>query len=165
MMLLYHGSNQPIERIDLTRGLPDKDFGQGFYLTHLRHQAERMALSKCQRSKEQVPTVTVFEYNEEEANRQKLRIKDFGVKPTEAWAKFVLNNRHASRTGFVHNYDIVVGPVANDTVATQLRLFEMDYISLRQLVRRLSFPLLNSQHFFGTERAIQFLNKVDIITL
>ena len=37
MMLLYHGSNQPIERIDLTRGLPDKDFGQGFYLTHLRH--------------------------------------------------------------------------------------------------------------------------------
>lgn len=38
MMRLYHGSDQEISEIDLTRGLPDKDFGQGFYLTHLRHR-------------------------------------------------------------------------------------------------------------------------------
>ena len=36
MIRLYHGSNQEIGEIDLSRGLPDKDFGQGFYLTHLR---------------------------------------------------------------------------------------------------------------------------------
>ena len=41
MTRLYHGSNQEIGEIDLSLGMPDKDFGQGFYLTHLRHQAER----------------------------------------------------------------------------------------------------------------------------
>lgn len=49
MITLYHGSNTVIDEIDLRLGMPDKDFGQGFYLTHLRHQAERMALSKCKR--------------------------------------------------------------------------------------------------------------------
>ena len=42
MTRLYHGSNQEIGEIDLSLGMPDKDFGQGFYLTHLRHQAERL---------------------------------------------------------------------------------------------------------------------------
>ena len=84
MIMLYHGSNQEIGEIDLQLGLPDKDFGRGFYLTHLRKQAERMALSKCQRMMGK-PTVTVYEYDEEEARRQKLRIKVFD-KPTEAWA-------------------------------------------------------------------------------
>ena len=41
MIMLYHGSNQEIGEIDLQLGLPDKDFGRGFYLTHLRKQAER----------------------------------------------------------------------------------------------------------------------------
>ena len=32
-MILYHGSNQDIKEIDLTKTRPNKDFGQGFYLT------------------------------------------------------------------------------------------------------------------------------------
>lgn len=111
------------------------------------------------------PFVTVYEFDEEQAKRLKLRMKIFNSQPTEAWARFVLENRHASRTGFTHNYDIVIGPVANDTVATQLRLFEMEYITMRQLVKRLSFPLQNSQHFFKTEKAIQLLKKIDVIKL
>jgi hypothetical protein len=164
MTRLYHGSNQEIGEIDLSLGLPDKDFGQGFYLTHLRHQAERMALSKCSRSQGKTPTVTVYEFDEEEARRQKLRIKVFD-KPTEAWAKFVNDNRHASRTGFTHQYDIVIGPVANDSMATQFRLFEEGYITLRQLASKITFPKDNSQHFFATERAVSLLRKVEVITL
>ena len=163
MTRLYHGSYQEIGEIDLSLGLPDKDFGQGFYLTHLRHQAERMALSKCQRTKGS-PTVMVYDFDEEEAKRQKLRIKVFD-KPTEAWAKFVDNNRHASRTGFSHRYDIVIGPIANDSMATQFRLYEQGYITLRQLARKITFPLNNSQHFFATERAIRLLHKVEVINL
>ena len=55
MTTLFHGSNIPIDEIDLSKGMLDKDFGQGFYLTHLKHQAERMALSKCQRAKTGTP--------------------------------------------------------------------------------------------------------------
>ena len=110
------------------------------------------------------PTVTVYEYDEEEARRQKLRIKVFD-KPTEAWAQFVDNNRHASRTGFTHKYDIVIGPIADDSMAMQFRLYEQGFISLRQLARKITFPQQNSQHFFATDRAIRLLKKVEVITL
>ena len=30
-MILYHGTNEDITTIDLTRGLRHKDFGKGFY--------------------------------------------------------------------------------------------------------------------------------------
>ncbi|MBQ9640626.1 MAG: DUF3990 domain-containing protein [Bacteroidaceae bacterium] len=163
MITLYHGSNQEIGEIDLSCGLPDKDFGQGFYLTHLRKQAERMALSKCQRMKG-VPTVTVYEFDEAEARAAKLRVKVFD-KPSEAWAQFVTNNRHASRTGFTHQYDIVVGPIADDSMALQFRLYEEGYITLRQLARKITFPQQNSQHFFATKRAADLLHKVEVFTL
>lgn len=38
-MKLYHGSNLSIQNIDLSKGQKYKDFGQGFYTTHLREQA------------------------------------------------------------------------------------------------------------------------------
>lgn len=46
MTRLYHGSNQEIGEIDLSLGLPDKDFGQGFYLTHLRQLASKITFPK-----------------------------------------------------------------------------------------------------------------------
>lgn len=42
-MLLYHGSNTDIKEIDLAMCRPYKDFGQGFYLTVMKEQAEKMA--------------------------------------------------------------------------------------------------------------------------
>lgn len=32
-MILFHGSNVPIEIIDLSKSRPGKDFGRGFYLS------------------------------------------------------------------------------------------------------------------------------------
>jgi hypothetical protein len=43
-MILYHGSNIKIIDVDLSKARPFKDFGQGFYLTEIREQAERMAV-------------------------------------------------------------------------------------------------------------------------
>ena len=45
-MILYHGTNEDIEAIDLNRGLRHKDFGKGFYLTPDRNTAIRMAQKK-----------------------------------------------------------------------------------------------------------------------
>lgn len=42
-MRLYHGSNMMIEKIDLSKCKPYKDFGRGFYLTEIKEQAEKMA--------------------------------------------------------------------------------------------------------------------------
>ncbi len=42
MIYLYHGSTVNIERIDLSKSRPNKDFGSGFYLSEDRQQALRM---------------------------------------------------------------------------------------------------------------------------
>ena len=42
MIQLYHGSTVNIERIDLQKSRPNKDFGRGFYLSADRQQAWRM---------------------------------------------------------------------------------------------------------------------------
>lgn len=43
MITLHHGSNVAIDAIDLSKGMKDKDFGKGFYLTDIRSQAKEMA--------------------------------------------------------------------------------------------------------------------------
>jgi len=70
-----------------------------------------------------------------------------------------MNNRKASETGFKHDYDIVVGPIANDGVAFQLQRYARRIISLDTLVKELSYRKLNRQYFFGTEKAISKLIK------
>ena len=47
MLKLYHGSNVRIERIDLSVGHINKDFGKGFYLTDIKTQADEMAKRKA----------------------------------------------------------------------------------------------------------------------
>ena len=42
-MMLYHGSNQTIDEIDLRKSRPNKDFGRAFYLSPIKSQAMDMA--------------------------------------------------------------------------------------------------------------------------
>ena len=155
-MKLYHGSNMPIEAIDLKKCHPYKDFGRGFYLTAVRSQADDMALRRTRMSGQGEPTVTTFDFNEDWLKNQALRVKLFPQVSVE-WAEFVLNNRDIQRVGFVHDYDIVVGPVADDTVAFQLRRYLMGVISLENLVNELTYKKLNNQYYFGSELAISKL--------
>lgn len=39
-MILYHGSTITIDRIDLSKSRPNKDFGVAFYLSANKEQAE-----------------------------------------------------------------------------------------------------------------------------
>ena len=48
-MILYHGSNCDIDKVDLAKCKPYKDFGQSFYLTTLVSQAKEMAQKVAER--------------------------------------------------------------------------------------------------------------------
>lgn len=61
-MILYHGSNISIDRIDLDKCRPYKDFGKGFYLTDIYQQADRMAARTVRMYKGE-PVVTSFLIN------------------------------------------------------------------------------------------------------
>ena len=46
-MRVYHGSYTKIDKIDLSRCVPNKDFGQGFYVTKFRHHANEIDESQA----------------------------------------------------------------------------------------------------------------------
>ena len=152
-MKLYHGSNTKIEKIDLSKCRPYKDFGQGFYLTEIKEQAEKMA-SRTAHIYEGEPVVTEFEFDESALT--KLSVKQFD-EPNEEWALFVLANRNKESQQPTHSYDIVIGPVADDDIAQLFRNFNDGYINLTMLVEGLKYKKVSSQYFFHTEAATKYL--------
>ena len=75
-MILYHGSNQQIVTIDLSKGKKFKDFGQGFYTTHIKKQAEYWSRRITDRFGG-TPTVTMFDFDIDAVFTSGLNIKVF----------------------------------------------------------------------------------------
>lgn len=157
-MRLYHGSNGPIESVDISKGRKYKDFGQGFYTTHLRDQAEFWSVRIARRFGGS-PTITEFDFNLDDAIKAGLNVKIF-ENPDREWALFVMANRRQDGMDFSHNYDIVIGPVADDKMARLFGLYDMEIIDLDAVVAGLIYKDLNSQYFFATERSLNYLKRV-----
>ena len=141
--IIYHGSNVVVNTPKvLTHGYY-KDFGYGFYCTDLEKQAKRWALVKKKNH-----VVNVYTYTEQ----NDLKVLKFN-EMTEKWLDFVV----ACRRGQEHAYDIVEGPMADDTI--------WDYIEdyLRGAITREAFWVLakfkypTHQIVFCTERALSSL--------
>lgn len=157
-MILYHGTNTEFEQIDLKKSKPNKDFGQGFYLSADYAQAMSMAQTKVAQLEYGTPIVLVYEIDE--AKMESLDIIHFH-EYTEEWAKFILMNRRNNTAEPAHNHDIVFGPIADDRVGVQLWKFETNTIDLPTLVRNLQHMKgITFQYFFGTEKAIKLLKRV-----
>ena len=146
-MILYHGSNIPIEEIDFAKCRPYKDFGRGFYLTDIEEQAVRMATRTAKMYKG-TPVVTAFDFDMERAMKSELMIKRFDA-PSAEWAHFVMRNRDLNVKQPCHNYDIVIGPIADDTVGVQIRRFIMGYLSASALVEELRFRGDHAVQYFS----------------
>ena len=161
MITLYHGSNVSIEQIDLSLSRKGKDFGCGFYLNANRQQAMDMAIRTTLRMRSGTPTVTAFLFDESILNQSGLNVKIFDDYSVE-WAEFVLMNRKNTSDTPAHPYDIVIGPIANDTVGVQIRRFIMGYISMERLIEELKYRGNHSvQYFFGTPKAINLLHRTE----
>ena len=157
-MILYHGTNVDFEEIDLSKSMPYKDFGRGFYLTDILPQAQRMAARKSHR----FGTAIVQAYEVEDAVIKGLagcRIKIF-KKPNEEWAMFILNNRKRSIPPFEHDYDIICGLVADDGIAYILTRFEEGTLPLADALRELKYAHLSSQYCFCTPLSIKYLKRI-----
>lgn len=160
-MRLYHGSNVEIDTIYLRRGRRGKDFGQGFYLSADMKQAQMMAERTVGREESGKPTVTVFEFDESVLDTP----SDYNVKVfdgySKEWAEFIMQNRHNRESKQVHDFDIVFGPIADDKVGLQINRYQLRYIPMDELIRQLSFIRPTFQYYFGTERAVKLLRKVE----
>lgn len=157
-MKLYHGTNVNFNEIDLSMCKPNKDFGRGFYLTDIRKQALDMAIRRCDLEKKGTPVVLEYEFNESLLISGDMKVKRFEEVCGE-WAEFIFANRKAQERS-IHDYDIVIGPVADDGVVFQLNLYQQHFITLEQLVQGLKYRKLNRQYFFGTPLAISKLQRL-----
>ena len=90
-MRLYHGTNKTFDEIDLHKSKPNKDFGQGFYLSPNFEQALNMAKIKTEQQQEGTPIVMEFEADEAEIKKMHtLHFDDY----SKQWAEFILANRN-----------------------------------------------------------------------
>ncbi len=159
-MKLYHGSNVIIDHPDLSRSKPYKDFGRGFYLSAVYEQAIARAKQVADLMQEGNPCVSIFEWDKTASESDGLSIKVFDDYSSE-WAEFVLANRDRRREHPVHDYDIVVGPIADDSVTYQLRRYTEGDISMERLIEELKYAKgLTIQYYFGTEKSLTYLRKI-----
>lgn len=158
-MKLYHGTVYEFSEIDLLRSKSAKDFGKGFYLSTDRQQAENWARFKALQY-ELTPMVYEYDFDERLLEHGTLKVKRFD-EYTEEWAKFVFDNRQNLSDINIYDFDIVIGPIANDKVGVQIRNYFEGNITFEVFLERLKYMKgVTIQYFFGTKEAIKHLKRL-----
>lgn len=124
-----------------------------FYTTTSPEQAESLVRSRIGKKMWSKGYVNTYFFDTDRA-KDCLKIKQFDG-ATEEWVDFVLQNRIVD--GFEHDYDIVIGPVANDNVYRQFALFEGGIISKQSLIAELMTYKLVDQYLFHTKSSLKYL--------
>ena len=143
-MKLYHGSNIEVVDPEIRKVGYHKDFGYGFYCTIYEKQAQRWALTKRPDH-----IVSVYEYQESENDCRLLSFREM----TDEWLDFVVD----CRRGVVHDYDIVEGPMADDTIWDYVEDFIAGNITREAFWVLVKFKYPTHQIVFCSERALKTL--------
>ena len=152
-LTVFHGTIKRFECVDLKKSHNRRDFGMGFYTTVLEKQAKEWAYRLSLREK--TSGYYVYQYNfSEEAN---LKIKRFDELNQE-WLEFVRDNR--SMGGLRHDYDVVIGPVADDNTMETIQLYISGILTTNEAVERLRYNKVNNQISFHTEKALKSLKLI-----
>lgn len=157
MMKLYHGSNVRIEGIDLAQCNPYKDFGQAFYLTADRSQPLDVANARVDIFGGE-PVVNEYLFDETLLSDGTLAFKSFDAY-SEEWADFVYLHRDETHVPpYMHGFDVVYGPIANDRVGLQIRNYRLGNIDKQEFLRRLRYMKgITCQYAFCTPCAVEKL--------
>ena len=139
-MEIYHGSTVIVENPEIRIEKFNKDFYFGFYCTIMEDQAIRWATRFGD------GIVNVFEY----VPNDSLKILKF-EKMTEEWLDFII----ACRSGTPHDWDIVEGPMADDTIYNYIQEFQDGKISREAFWTLAKFRYPTHQISFNTEKALE----------
>jgi hypothetical protein len=157
-MTLYHGSNTIVDKPQILPHNKLLDFGNGFYTTTNRRQAENFTKNVVKRSGgEQI--VNIYEFDAKNALPELKRLH-FKTADKE-WLEFVRQNRRGSYKG--EQYDIISGPVADDRVFRTLVLYEDGTFSMNEVLERLDAFKLYNQIVFMTPKGLSFLRFIEAL--
>ncbi|MDR0937885.1 MAG: DUF3990 domain-containing protein [Mediterranea sp.] len=145
-MELFHGSNVAIRQPEILTSGFYKDFGYGFYCTLLEKQARRWASTK-----RPARVVSGYAYTPDKS----LDILVFET-TTEEWLDFVV----ACRSGKPHAFDIVEGPMADDTIWDYIEEFVAGNITREAFWALMKFKRPTHQIAFCTDRALRTIRFI-----
>lgn len=155
-MIIYHGSNMIVEKPRIIEQNRFLDFGTGFYTTTNKSQAENFAV-KVTKRRGGKPILNIYEIDDNFLN---YKIKEFET-PNEEWLDFVSNNRN----GVYYNeeYDLIIGPVANDDVYRTFQLYLLGLLNKNQTLEALKIKKLFNQYVFKTNNIISCLKFIKAV--
>ena len=142
-ILLYHGSKEEVVYPEIRITRYTKDFSWGFYCTNSYQQAYRWA---DRRSADGI--VNVYRYVE----NPDLKILRF-PEMSDEWLDFIAK----CRAGETHPYDIVEGPMADDTIWDYVNGFTSGQISREAFWALAKFKHPTHQISFHTVNALHCL--------
>lgn len=151
MIILYHGSNKPVENPKILESKRALDFGAGFYLTSSINQAEKWAKSVTLRRGIGKPILNIFEFNE---NVNDLKVLKF-EKANGDWLDYVVKNR--KKMPLTENYDLIIGPVANDSTLPVINDYMDGKYTKEEAINHLLPQNMKDQFAFATEKALKYL--------
>lgn len=159
-MKVYHGSLCIVENPMILQPNRTLDYGKGFYTTTSENQSRKWVERRMLENHATCGYVNIYEFDERKMSELKSLIFS---EPNEEWVNFVMANR--TKNDFMHDYDIVYGPVANDKVYLQFGLYEAGIISVDTLIRELKTYKLVDQHLFHTNKALTALHFIEAIKI
>lgn len=155
-MILYHGSNVIVKEPRLIEQNRFLDFGNGFYTTTNKEQAENFA-KKVTVRRGGKPIVNVYEFDED-IQQDLLEIMKFSS-PNEEWLDFASEHRNGTYAG--KQYDLIIGAVANDDVYRTLQVYSSGLLTKEQALEALKIKKLFNQYVFASEKSISLLKFID----
>ena len=120
-----------------------KDFGYGFYCTNIEKQAKRWALTK-----HNAHIVNIYEYTPND----NLNMISFETM-SKQWLEFIVN----CRRGVQHDYDIVEGAMADDTIWDYVEDYVDGEITEAAFWELIKFKYPTHQIVFCSESALSTL--------
>ena len=137
-----HGAYQTVKVPEIRIGRNTKDFGPGFYCTIIKEQAERW--SRRYRTK----IVSIYDVR----LNSSLKIKEF-KEMTDEWLDFII----ACRSGKLHDYDLVIGAMADDQIYNFISDYMDGAITREQFWVLAKFKYPTHQINFCTQEALKCL--------
>lgn len=172
IITLYHGTTHSFDVIDVSKCKPYKDFGAGFYLSEIREHAVNLALRNLAIEKSRFAALKkqgklsalLYSYEFPLDMLKELSVKKF-KKADKEWVRFVVMNRTSADRR--HDYDVVIGPTANDNTRNSIDLFIGGYLGNKEsddamniLLQLLKPQILPRQFLFVGEKAVACLKLI-----
>ncbi|WP_028235379.1 DUF3990 domain-containing protein [Pseudobutyrivibrio sp. MD2005] len=147
--LVYHGSAVIVQFPEIRIHKYNKDFYYGFYCTDIKEQAVRWATRHGGTG-----IINVYKYTPSDS----LKTKVFD-EMTEEWLDFIVD----CRLGKPHDYDIVEGPMADDTIFNYVQNYVDGKISREAFWALAKFKHPTHQISFHTAKALSAIEYVESI--